>query len=47
MTKQAAITKLERNGYEITICFSGSYIASKNQRHYKACSLNGLIKLIF
>jgi|LakMenEpi03Aug12_release.lakeMendotaPanAssembly.Ray.scaffolds.fasta_scaffold724126_1 hypothetical protein len=47
MTRKAARTKLESNGYKIAGSMQGGYIATKGQRSYKAETLNGLINKIF
>ena len=42
----AAIQKLEKKGYKVTFC-ENCVLATKNQRTYKATTINGLVKLIF
>jgi len=46
MTKLAARTKLEKNGYKVVLG-KQNYIATKHQRTYIATTLNGLLKKIF
>lgn len=41
------IAKLEKLGYKVTRCFSGTIIASKGQQSYKANSYNQLYNLMF
>ena len=41
------ISKLEKQGYKVTRCFSGKVIAKKGQRTYIAESYNSLYSQIF
>lgn len=47
MTTQSIKSKLEKNGYSITVTMNGTYIAKRNQSTYSANSLTGLYKAIF
>jgi hypothetical protein len=47
MTTQSIKSKLETNGYSITVTMNGTYIAKRNQSSYTANSLTGLYKAIF
>ena len=47
MKTSSIISKLEKQGYKVTYCFSGKVIASKGQRTYIAESYNSLHSQIF
>lgn len=47
MKTQSIISKLEKQGFKVTKCFSGKVIASKGQQTYIADSYNALYKLMF
>jgi hypothetical protein len=47
MTTKSIISKLEKNGYSLSICMNGVCIAKKNQQTYSASSLNALIRKLF
>lgn len=40
-------SRLEKLGYKVTMCFSGTIIASNGKKTYKANSYNELYNLIF
>lgn len=46
MKRQTIINRLEKQGYKVTICFSGVVLAKKGSKNYWATSLNGLWSLI-
>lgn len=47
MKTEAIKTKLEKQGYKVTRCFSNKVLATKGQRTYAADSFNSLYKQIF
>lgn len=46
MKRQTIINRLEKQGYKVTICFSGMILAKKGSKSYHATSMNGLWNLI-
>ena len=47
MTTKQAKNKIEKNGYSITYCTSGTIIATKCNIRYTAKSINGLYNILF